>query len=128
MNLALLLNKTQKECINVITNKSTLSLNGIVVILNQAENIKHNDYLFTLPIRNGTIDRYTMDDEFFRLIKDPEFCRKAEEKADLRMITIMKLTDTRNAYNVAKTNGDSVAMEQLQKEIDTKQAELKKLS
>ena len=70
---------------------------------------------------------YTMEEEFFRLIQDPEFCRKAEEESMLREITIMKLTSTQNAYGAAKIKSDTIEMARLQKEIDAIQVELKQL-
>lgn len=68
-----------------------------------------------------------MDDEFFRLIKDPEFCKKAEDESLMYEITARKLGVAENKYIVAVAKNDSIAMEQLQKEIGELSDQLKAL-
>ncbi len=69
-----------------------------------------------------------MEEEFFKLIQDPDFCRNAEDESLLQEITLRKLGSLYNGYDAAKAKGDEEEMMRLQKEIDAKQAELKKLS
>ena len=68
-----------------------------------------------------------MEKEFFDLIKDPEFCRKAEEKSLAREITIMKMTDISNAQRAAKARGDDDEVARLQIDVDKIMIELQRL-